>query len=102
MRRDGTPFLAAVAYPTMREAAQALGINQSALVIQINRLEQDLGQPLLERAERGRAMKPTPFGKRVATAIRKSVPDRKHFAQAGEGLLPSRQRERRVITGQGG
>ncbi|MFI6729489.1 LysR family transcriptional regulator [Streptomyces atratus] len=31
-------------------------------MIQINRLEGDLGQPLLERAERGTAMKLTPFG----------------------------------------
>ncbi|WP_327241326.1 LysR family transcriptional regulator [Streptomyces sp. NBC_01320] len=54
----------------MREAAQALGINQPTLVIQINRLERDLGQPLLERAERGRAMKLTTFGDEVATAIR--------------------------------
>ncbi|MGX4695008.1 LysR family transcriptional regulator [Streptomyces sp. JNUCC 63] len=43
-------------------------ISWSALVTQINRLEEDLGQPLFERAERGRAMKLTRFGKRVAAA----------------------------------
>ncbi|MFD8385813.1 LysR family transcriptional regulator [Streptomyces sp. NPDC059679] len=54
--------MAAATYPTIREAAQALGIHQSTLVVQINRLERDLGQPLLERVEPGRAMKLTPFG----------------------------------------
>ncbi|MGW6742983.1 LysR family transcriptional regulator [Streptomyces sp. NPDC055025] len=63
-------FLAVIAHPTMREAAGALGINQSALVTQINRLEQDLGLTLFERAERGRPMKLTPIGRKVATAAR--------------------------------
>ncbi|MGK4582079.1 LysR family transcriptional regulator [Kitasatospora sp. HPMI-4] len=61
-------FLWAISYSTMSEAAAALGINQSALVAQINRLERDLGDPLLERAERGRPMKLTPAGQEVATA----------------------------------
>ncbi|MFB7654190.1 MULTISPECIES: TniQ family protein [unclassified Streptomyces] len=60
-------FLAAIDYPTVSEAAQALGVHQSTLTTQIARLERDLGQPLLERAERGRAMKLTTFGRRVAT-----------------------------------
>lgn len=64
-------FLAARSYPALTEAARDLGIHQSALVIQINRLEADLGQPIFDRAERGRAMKLTRFGKRVATAVRK-------------------------------
>ncbi|MFF2134330.1 LysR family transcriptional regulator [Streptomyces sp. NPDC058193] len=62
-------FLAAQSYPTLTEAAQDLGIHQSALVIQINRLERDLGKAVLERAERGRAMKLTPFGEKVIAAI---------------------------------
>ncbi|WP_425831666.1 TniQ family protein [Streptomyces fractus] len=61
-------FLAARTYPTLGEAARDLGIHQSALVTQIKRLEADLGQPLFERAERGRAMKLTRFGKRIASA----------------------------------
>ncbi|MFE6916669.1 LysR family transcriptional regulator [Streptomyces rubiginosohelvolus] len=61
-------FLAVQPYPTLTEAAQDLGIHQSALVAQINRLEVDLGKPLFERAERGRAMKLTRFGKRVVAA----------------------------------
>ncbi|TWV28841.1 LysR family transcriptional regulator [Streptomyces albidoflavus] len=64
-------FLAVQPYPTLTEAAQDLGIHQSALVAQINRLEDDLGQPLFERAERGRAMKLTRFGKRVAAAAQR-------------------------------
>ncbi|MCX4734696.1 LysR family transcriptional regulator [Streptomyces sp. NBC_01363] len=59
-------------YPTVTEAARALGIHQSTLVTQINRLERDLGRPLIERAERGRRMRPTRFGRSVAAAVRKS------------------------------
>jgi DNA-binding transcriptional LysR family regulator len=61
-------FMAALPYPTLGAAAQALGTTQAVLSSQITRLERDLGQPLLERAERGRPMKPTAFGRRVATA----------------------------------
>ncbi|MGW1006481.1 LysR family transcriptional regulator [Streptomyces sp. NPDC002520] len=67
-RQQLSRFLAARSYPTLTEGARDLGIRQSALVTQINRLEEDLGQPLFERAERGRAMKLTRFGKRVAAA----------------------------------
>ncbi|WP_308369427.1 MULTISPECIES: LysR family transcriptional regulator [unclassified Streptomyces] len=62
-------FAAAASYRTIGEAAQALGINQPTLVIQINRLERDLGKALLERAERGRAMKLSPFGKKVVAVV---------------------------------
>ncbi|WP_405676959.1 LysR family transcriptional regulator [Streptomyces sp. NBC_01511] len=64
-------FLEAWSYPTLTEAARGLGIHLSALVIQINRLEADLGKPLFERAERGKAMKLTRFGKRVIAAAQK-------------------------------
>ncbi|WP_406495750.1 LysR family transcriptional regulator [Streptomyces sp. NBC_00846] len=67
----------------MREAAQALGINQPTLVIQINRLEKDLGQPLLERAERGRTMRLTPFGKRVAAAA-KTILEKESYDAGGD------------------
>ena len=62
-------FAAASSYPTIGEAAKALSIHPSALVIQINRLERDLGKTLLERAERGRAMKLTPLGKKIVAAV---------------------------------
>ncbi|WP_217131144.1 TniQ family protein [Streptomyces sp. AC558_RSS880] len=62
-------FAAASSFPSMHEAARALNINRSTLVNQINQLEADLGQPLLERATRGRAMKLTSFGKRVIAAM---------------------------------
>ncbi|MCZ0208677.1 hypothetical protein OZK63_25030 [Streptomyces sp. UMAF16] len=59
---------------------------------------------LVERTEHGHPMKLTAFGEKVAAATREALADldQKRFAQAGERLLPSRQRERRVITGQGG
>jgi hypothetical protein len=60
--------VAASRYPTMREAAEALAINQPTVVTQINRLERDLGQALFERAERGRAMKLTSFGETIVAA----------------------------------
>ncbi|WP_371793549.1 LysR family transcriptional regulator [Streptomyces sp. NBC_01471] len=53
-------------YPTLRHAAQALGTTQPDLTAQIARLESDLGQT------RGRPMKPTQFGKRVADAVNRS------------------------------
>jgi len=62
-------FAAATGYRTLSEAAQHLGIAQSALVIQINRLERDIGGPLLERAERGRPMSPTALGEHVIAAL---------------------------------
>ncbi|WP_327393941.1 helix-turn-helix domain-containing protein [Streptomyces phaeochromogenes] len=54
--------MAARSHPTLIGAARGLGILQSTMVIQINCLEANLGQPLSERAERGTAMKLTRFG----------------------------------------
>ena len=62
-------FAAATGYRTLSEAAGRLGITQSALVTQINRLERDIGGLLLERAERGRPMSPTPLGEQVVAAL---------------------------------
>jgi hypothetical protein len=66
-------FAAAVHYPTLHEAARARGVTPAALIKQIQRLEKDLGQQLLERAERGHPMKLTPFGHKVATATRETL-----------------------------
>jgi hypothetical protein len=63
-------FAAASAYPSIGAAAADLGLNTFALVAQINRIERELGEPLLVRAERGRPMALTPFGRRVLRAIR--------------------------------
>jgi DNA-binding transcriptional LysR family regulator len=65
-------FAAATDHRTLREAAEHLGITQSALVTQINRLERDIGGPLLERAERGRPMSPTPLGEQVVAALQRT------------------------------
>ncbi|WLQ68969.1 MULTISPECIES: helix-turn-helix domain-containing protein [Streptomyces] len=66
-------FAAALPYSTVTEAARALGIHQSTLTTQINRLEKDLGRPLIERAERGRRMRPTPYGRKVAAAAKRLI-----------------------------
>ncbi len=65
---------AVVSYQTLREAAEHLNIAQSTLVTQINRLERDIGGPLLERAERGRAMTLTLLGEQVLTALESVAP----------------------------
>lgn len=65
-------FAAAISHLTLREAAEHLGIAQSTLVTQINRLERDIGGPLLERAERGRPMSPTALGEQVLAALHRA------------------------------
>ncbi|MFG3404186.1 hypothetical protein [Streptomyces sp. NPDC048142] len=43
------------------------------MIKKINELERDLGNALLERAERVRGMRPTPFGAEVARAGRTAI-----------------------------
>lgn len=62
-------FARCLAYPTLTEAAHNLGIHPPVLTNQIRILEQDPGQPLLKRAERGRAMQATECGQQVADAV---------------------------------
>ncbi|RKT84576.1 regulatory helix-turn-helix protein, lysR family [Saccharopolyspora antimicrobica] len=64
-------FAAASSYRTITEAARTLGLRQSPLTTQINRLEHDLGGSLLERAERGRPMRLTQLGRDVVAAVRR-------------------------------
>jgi DNA-binding transcriptional LysR family regulator len=63
-------FVAALPYATMRKAAHSLGIHPSTLITKIGQLERDVGHTLIERAERGCGMRPTPFGSNVAEAVR--------------------------------
>lgn len=65
-------FAVAVSYQTLSEAADHLDIKQAILVTQINRLERDIGGPLLERAERGRPMSLTPLGMQVPAALHRA------------------------------
>ncbi|HEY2638348.1 MAG TPA: LysR family transcriptional regulator [Streptosporangiaceae bacterium] len=65
-------FAAAIGYQTLSEAAEHLGVAQSTLVIQINRLERDIGGSLLELAERGRPMTPTALGEQVLAAFHRT------------------------------
>ncbi|MEU1319442.1 helix-turn-helix domain-containing protein [Streptomyces tibetensis] len=60
----------ALSYASMRKAALALGIHPATMVKKVNELERELGHTLIERAERGRGMRPTPFGTEIAEAIR--------------------------------
>jgi hypothetical protein len=67
-------FAAAIGYQTLREAAEYLGTTQPTLTSQIERLERDIGGPLLERAERGRPMRLTPLGEQVLAALHRTAP----------------------------
>jgi len=65
-------FASAIGYHTLSEAAEHLGTTQSALTTQIDRMERDIGGPLLERAERGRPMTPTALGEQVLAALHRT------------------------------
>ncbi|WP_459246658.1 LysR family transcriptional regulator [Streptomyces youssoufiensis] len=57
-------FAAASAYSSLGAAASGLGLNTFTLVARINRIERELGGPLLIRAKRGRPMALLPWGER--------------------------------------
>jgi hypothetical protein len=68
-------FAATTGYRTLSEAAEHLGIEQTTLITQINRLERDIGGPLLQRAGGGRPMSPTALGEQVLAVLhRASLP----------------------------
>lgn len=57
-------------YPSLSHAAARLGIHHTVLIIQVNRLERELGQRLLERAPGQHTMQPTTYGTKIIAAIR--------------------------------
>ena len=57
-------------YGTLGAGAKELGLNQFALIDQVNRLERDLGTRVLIRAKSGHPMTLTAFGSQVVTAVR--------------------------------
>ena len=80
-------------YETLTDAARHLGIAQSALVVQINRLERDIGGSPLDRAERGRPMALTTLGEQVLDALdrvgKTTVPNRGDLRSRGKpGSMP--------------
>ena len=66
-------FADAVRYLTLTIAAKELRVSQPALTNHIDRLERELGDKLLVRAERGHPMKLTPFGSQVVGVVRACV-----------------------------
>lgn len=62
-------FAEASRYRTLRAAAEDLGLNQFALIDQVNRIERDFGSPILVRANAGRPMRLTPVGFQVVAAV---------------------------------
>jgi DNA-binding transcriptional LysR family regulator len=71
---DRCRFAQATEHPTFSEAARAIDTSTSSLIRQINRLEHEFGQPLLQREGRYRIMRPTPFGRKVVSSVRRSAP----------------------------
>jgi DNA-binding transcriptional LysR family regulator len=66
-------FASAMAYPTLSEAADAIGVDISTLIGQFNRLEHDGGEPLFHRATTdGRAQRPTRRGAALLRALARS------------------------------
>jgi DNA-binding transcriptional LysR family regulator len=63
-------FATVMSYPTLTEAADALGINISTLIGQLNRLEHDVGEPLFNRATPdGHTQRPTRRGAVLLRAL---------------------------------
>lgn len=55
-------FTAAMTHPSIRQAAKALGIHESRLHHQLERLERDIGAPLYHRATAATPLRPTHRG----------------------------------------
>lgn len=68
-RQRLTRFAAVARYPTLRDAADDLGINHATLYSQVRRLTRDLGGPLLTHAYRDHPMRLTALGAAVVDAI---------------------------------
>ncbi|WP_416976966.1 TniQ family protein [Streptomyces sp. T028] len=62
-------FLQVVRYPTLGEACRTHSLARGTLTQQLQRLESDLGGPLLIRAGRGRNLELTRLGKEVVRAV---------------------------------
>lgn len=64
-------FQATMAFTTIEEAAECLGIDQATLINQLKRLRADIGDPLYIRATTKRPMRPTPRGRALLRALRR-------------------------------
>jgi hypothetical protein len=65
-------FAAAITYPSIRQAAKALGIYESRLHHQLERLEHDIGAPLYHRATATEPLRPTDRGAALLKALQHS------------------------------
>lgn len=73
-------FQIAMAFPTLSAAARHLGINPPTLVVQFQRLEDDIGAELFHRSAPGRPQQPTKRGRRLLDYLTKEH-IRNHMAQ---------------------
>jgi len=62
-------FQTAIAYPTMKAAAAAMGIHLTALTVEIQRLETDTAGRLYQRAAYGKPQRLTPHGQALLAAL---------------------------------
>jgi hypothetical protein len=67
-------FTRTLAYPTIAEAAEGIGVDENVLRRQIKQLEEDFGGQLLMRARSGLALRPTPLGGQISEAVRIAAP----------------------------
>lgn len=80
-------FVAVMSYPTLGKAAEALDLNETALIRQFGHLEGEVGGRLFVRANRRHPMELTPLGQELklqalSTGVLATIP-------SGSGLQPS-------------
>ncbi|MGW0672535.1 LysR family transcriptional regulator [Streptomyces sp. NPDC002746] len=94
MRRLRT-FLQVAGYRSLGDACAALGLPPHSVTAHLNRLEEELGGPLLVRTLKNRPMEPTELGHQVLAA---PLPLAKHLGVPPEALpaqLPTPRQARR-------
>jgi hypothetical protein len=79
-------FQAAMAFPTIKQAARHLGAHPSALISQFQRLERDIGAVLYHRAAPGQPMHPTERGTALLHAL--NQPEVKALATGQHATSP--------------
>jgi hypothetical protein len=95
-------FRAAMAFPSIRAAADELGINQATLIHQLQRLEADIGAPLYTRATPAQPLRVTRRGAAVLRALDRPEAQR-HLAvaatagTAANGQLPRKAPPKPVV-----
>jgi len=89
-------FLAITTFPTVDDAANHLSVDQSTLVRQIQRLEQDIGAPLFTRATRAQPMRLTRRGTALLRALETPQVQRYLTTAPAQGTKATDQKPRKA------